>query len=428
MMKKSATTYSRITVGTAFGVLFTMLNFSLLLPSSMIKMSDADWEYQDSPMADQFSNYSPAFNLHGSSVSFPEDAPPIPEWLADYIEFHRNSLEVDKKGKYKVKKGVRTLKLVKRSGGVGDRMYALIGQFYLAICHHRVFIAHPPGKLDLFLHPRLIQWNAQRASDSHTHFIYGAEKQLDNTTLLSTNATDIDMSGANLWHHYKRLKNNQCHRNLTLPSSLYDEYANVEEEKILYYYLYLSLFGFSSSVQHRTQAIRTHVGMDEASKPYIAVHIRTGDTHFNTKFKSSVRHAGEDVVPRFYNCSRQLQNQLQNCLKDNKSFTPKIYIASDKPETKTEFEQNDPKSIRFMDDMEIFHVDRSMKSDFKDPALAETDVWSELQILTESSCIVHSRSGFSELAAMVGSFPRCAIRFDECTEENILQAMANIGC
>jgi hypothetical protein len=81
-----------------------------------------------------------------------------------------------------------------------------------------------------------------------------------------------------------------------------------------------------------------------------------------------------------------------------------------------------------MDEMEIFHVGRSSKKDFKDAAVAETDAWSELHILFESTCLVHRRSGFSELAAWVGSFPRCAIRFDECTGEKLAQAMRNIGC
>jgi hypothetical protein len=351
--------------------------------------------------------------------------------LSDYIEFHKKSLKIDSDGIYRVKEGIPTLKLVKKSGGVGDRMNTVVAQFYLAICHHRVFIAHPPRRLDLFLQPRLIQWNAQRdSSPVGTLFIDSFEQKLDNKTIFATNETDIDMFGRNLWHYLDKIKMNHCPRNLTLPQSLYSEYGNISEAKTLYYFLYLCLFDFSNAVKNRTDFIRHNVGMDEREKPYLAAHIRTGDSHFGDVFSSPIhaRHSGEDTVSRFFNCSRQIQVRLLKCLGATTSYKPKIYVASDKPETKSKFQQQDPTSIRFMADMEIFHIDRSMRKDFKNFTLAETDVWSELQILTEATCIVYSRSGFSELAAWVGSFPRCAVKFDDCAEDKIKHALANIGC
>jgi hypothetical protein len=79
----------------------------------------------------------PRLNVRGFSKLFPENSPPFPEWLADYIEFHRNSLKLDNKGNYRVKKEIPTLKLVGKSGGVGDRMNSAVGEIYLAICHGR---------------------------------------------------------------------------------------------------------------------------------------------------------------------------------------------------------------------------------------------------------------------------------------------------
>jgi hypothetical protein len=172
-----------------------------------------------------------------------------------------------------------------------------------------VFIAQPPGRLDLFLQPWLINWNVQRSSTSDTLYIRSFEQQLDNTTIFATNVTDIDMFDPNLWHYMKKVKEKHCPRNLTLPDNLYSGYDKIEEaNKVWYYYLFLALFDFSPSVQNRTHVIREHFGMDENDeKPYIAVHVQTGDAHFGSTKPSDMRHNGEDIVPRFYDCSRKLQ-------------------------------------------------------------------------------------------------------------------------
>ena len=106
-------------------------------------------------------------------------------------------------------------------------------------------------------------------------------------------------------------------------------------------------------------------------------------------------------------------------------------MAADSSKIKELFHtMNNSQSLRsaFID---VYHTDKSSGSNVKyNEELAHLDVFAELLILIESTCIVTSRSGFSDLAVHLSSQApnRCAIPFDSCDNDSVKNAVRNILC
>jgi hypothetical protein len=176
-------------------------------------------------------------------------------------------------------------------------------------------------------------------------------------------------------------------------------------------------------------------------QPYIAVHIRTG---IGSSWNDPLRHSSENEFELFYQCAKRMQSgimdrQQQAASNEKCQNNPKhayqrrmpampIYVAADNVIAKQALMQLDAtenandmdnRTIRAIEDMQIYHIDRSRQQGNQ----AENSVWAELNVLLEATCLVTSRSGFSDLAKWLQPTPfgrRCAIRFSDCQNEMLL--------
>ena len=174
-------------------------------------------------------------------------------------------------------------------------------------------------------------------------------------------------------------------------------------------------------------------------QPYIAVHIRTG---IGSTWNDPMRHGSNEDLAKFYQCAKRLQKGIQDRQRQvlsqckqgkNKDEPPPmpIYVAADNVMAKKimkEMDSAEPKqTVRAIEDMQIYHIDRSVKRG--DVIDNELTVWAELNILLEATCIVGSRSGFSDLARWLQPFQnkRCAIQFYQCHDDaEVERALNNV--
>lgn len=202
----------------------------------------------------------------------------------------------------------------------------------------------------------------------------------------------------------------------------------------------------SSDQKRRSLQQQSSLAGQTTIQPYVAVHIRTG---IGSNWNDPLRHGSEEDYQMFYQCAKRLQqgiyhrqrqqsNQCQtNPRYDYQKQLPllPIYVAADNKVAKQALLQMDqdasattatPTTIRALQDMEIYHIDRSQKQGNQ----AENTVWAELNVLLESTCLVASRSGFSDLANWLQptlNGKRCAILFQECDDEaKLQQALDNL--
>jgi hypothetical protein len=60
---------------------------------------------------------------------------------------------------------------------------------------------------------------------------------------------------------------------------------------------------------------------------------------------------------------------------------------------------------------------------------AYDNVWGELKVLIDATCLVMSHSKFSTLAwELSDQQPRCAVYFDDCDEDRVQQAVSVLDC
>ncbi|CAB9524087.1 expressed unknown protein [Seminavis robusta] len=177
-------------------------------------------------------------------------------------------------------------------------------------------------------------------------------------------------------------------------------------------------------------------------QPYIAVHIRTGNG--GNSWNDPARHNTGQDFEQFYHCAKRLQDgiyqrQRQQCLDNNNNNDKNtsgnttttydydyqrplpplpIYVAADNVIAKQALvaldQQQSSQTIRVLEQMPIYHIDRSRKGGHGD----ENTVWGEFNVLLESTCLVESRSGFSDLAAWLqpAHGKRCAILYSKCND------------
>lgn len=173
-------------------------------------------------------------------------------------------------------------------------------------------------------------------------------------------------------------------------------------------------------------------------QPYMAVHIRTG---IGSGWNDPLRHGSEEDLRKFYQCAKRLQqgifdrqrqhNCQNNAVYDYQKQLPllPIFVAADNKIGKQTLAQLDKaasaasgvnSTIRVLENMEIYHIDRSSKQGNH----AENTVWGELNVLLESTCLISSRSGFSDMATWLQPTPtgkRCAVMFNQCEDDTKVQ-------
>jgi len=249
----------------------------------------------------------------------------------------------------------------------------------------------------------------------------------------------------------------------------------------LYRTAFWTLFKWSPTVLNRVQDIRHQLGMtyetaDVPSErtapqtetaqnqrrthppqeplPYVAVHIRTGrgKTFTDALFPSN----NESTWPLYYQCAKALQRGIQEkCHSQEANFTSTtrstavnhtippplvpIYVAADTVDVKKvmlEWGRNEEESrlrnqstIKTLLNLEIYHIDRSNKAKFvsQPPVDAQLDVWAEMKLLIDSTCLVMSYSKFSRLGHWLSpQQPRCAVLYNDCGSERVQKALEGL--
>jgi len=287
-------------------------------------------------------------------------------------------------------------------------------------------------------------------------------------------------------------KNNNNNNN----KNKYDVHHYAAQEKYLFRMGFWTMFTFSDAVhaqkrrmQQQAQLLKfpptelsspppppspltghTHV------EPYVAIHIRTGMG--GSSFQDPLRHSSQSDFELFYKCAKKLQTgiyqrqrkMLTGCptsiykysYQDPQLPSLPMYVAADNAiakkalmeldhafvqqqsdvaaTTNTETTTTATTTIRVLEDLKIYHIDRSQKismgttddnnkNSHENPMYkAELSVWAELNVLLESTCLVASRSGFSDLATWLQPPPihakvakRCAVMYNLCQNETKVQ-------
>jgi hypothetical protein len=106
-----------------------------------------------------------------------------------------------------------------------------------------------------------------------------------------------------------------------------------------------------------------------------------------------------------------------------------IYLAADTASAKKQFLDWDS-DVRTMEN-EVYHFDRTSSSVLKDAQQAALDVFRDLKLLMDSTCIVMSRSDgrvskFSRLADWLPTQPRCSAFWNDCGPEKVAEQLSRI--
>ncbi|KAL3934148.1 MAG: hypothetical protein SGBAC_010070 [Bacillariaceae sp.] len=356
-----------------------------------------------------------------------------------YLKLHRSSLQTTSDKSLRVKKGTPLLVWSNRdnvNGGIGDRVKGMLGAFLFAICTNRIFLVeyvHPTNLDQVLVAAGLIHWDASFSEDDvddgFLNLIDQAHEVNQDPGLLSLDSKYNSLGmrvSTNSWGNFT--SSSSLLEDLLAP---YGNTFSLEAQHDLFY----TLFQFTPAAKLRAESM---LSLPNAGEDYIAAHVRTGDSSFINEFwKGSgrkhvgrhPRHAGGDVPQQFFSCAQKLQTGMKDL---GRPHRPMIYIASDEEATKTRIRDLDPQSIVLAKNMTLLHVGREDQKGYESKKVAgHLDAWAEILILANSACIVGSRSGYSDLAVALSNrqrpLARCGLKFWECNETGIKNALANLA-
>jgi hypothetical protein len=235
----------------------------------------------------------------------------------------------------------------------------------------------------------------------------------NNTTTTTTTTTTTD-------HHHHHNDNNN-----TPIISIHNN--NVLDP--LYYWGFHTLFRFSNRVIQRANRMRQSVLLN---MPYVAMHIRTGIIPGDVL----VRHNDKQEWKQFITCGHIVQHALAikcggEVDDENHTAHPRrydLYLAADHDNVK-KYAISIDDSIKTIHHLNIFHHDKQdhirkrqssppqQQNDGDDNNDGEWAVFSELYILHQATCLITSRSKYSDLAARLQE-THCSIPFDECHRDS----------
>ena len=349
--------------------------------------------------------------------------PPRPDWLNDYIDYHRISLESDGNGGYRLKEGVPFLVYEcngeTKCGGIGDRINSMVILLYLAMCSGRVLIINSPypSPLENFLEPALIHWDA-----ALPQMIDGEERELPTLDIMDARNNDLLVDEATVGYRLGRCNGMPARhtlRTIFANQCMSDYFGKQREEPFPYpgaipqerllRWSFYSLFKFSDAVLLRAEELKKSAGL--FGLPYTGIHLRTGDQSMGISL---------DKGPSFrMQHSRKKQIRHGQCFQRIKEVhdIQVGYVASDSNEAKQLLSDMD-KSILYSNEIEILHVDEPMRGeDDKNLSyIGSLDGWAELVILADSQCIIMSWSMLSFAAHYLGGENRCSALVDDCNE------------
>jgi hypothetical protein len=321
-------------------------------------------------------------------------------------------------------------------GGLGDRLYGIIMGLYIAILSERIFliqewningIAHP--LLD-YLQPNHLWWHATVPSRESIDFgLLSTMDDRQHPLLLEPCGLKPDKRDYflrnNIMTYESQLKESSC-----LQDYWQDLSSKREQDfdRPLAEVGFHTLFKFTRHVDDQATMLLQKSGtideLDYVSSPYIGMHIRTGQ---GETWNDPERHSGAENLERFATCANNMHRSIaQKC-----ETTPKVYIAADNNEAK-KYMLNKYSSagiFKGLTDLEILHIDRSNFDKFTSIKDAYDNVWGELKLLIDATCLVLSRSKISTLALELSAQqPQCAVFFDKCDDDTLQEAVQAISC
>lgn len=346
----------------------------------------------------------------------------MPEWIRDYIHFHRASINDTNL----VADAQFLLYQCEGScAGIGGRLKTMIKSLYASICSDRVLLIHAPSPfpLEKYLEPNLLQWNASsKLTTTHVHHVFrrGSNMSLPHAypgiqlqMLQGTDMMDMnDVWNSDVCQSFFRRKN----VSLVL-----------QDEEALYRWGFLTLFRFSKAVYDRADVVKKQAGL---SGSYVGLHLRT-----NKGENWNDPHRRFEGVESYLQCFQYFRDIYG--LKAG-------YIAADNLQIKSNLQSLD-KSLTFANELQIFHIDKSISRELEiklsptdslatrhqkqvgtisNATIAEMgmlDLFAELLVIVDAECVIMSKSGLSYAMHYIPLAPRCGVFISHCTRESVEQ-------
>jgi len=345
-----------------------------------------------------------------------EETETLPPWMAAYVDLHKSRVVKNADGALQYTNDPYLQWVCRRQGtcgGLGDRLNGIVMSLYVAMLTNRTLIVkgwQTPGNMTAFLEPALIRWDLQLPSPP------------DSTVFTLNNREHPYLMEPCKQHDtYQGI---EFHNNLMTYDNVlelcmkeyWDRFGGRQTDLPLFHVGFSALFRFTGVVHERAEYLRRAAGMVDG--PYVGVHVRTGQ---GSTFNDPVRHGSSEDIRRFYECAVKLQNGMKQ--RYQSTIAPSIYIAADNNAVKKQIHTWNS-DAKFVSGMEVFHIDRTRTNELENVDQAYLDVWGELKVLIDSTCLVMSRSKFSFVASLLSpQQPRCAIMFDECSDANVSKAL-----
>jgi hypothetical protein len=314
----------------------------------------------------------------------------------------------------------------------------------MAVCTNRVFFVdwRYPSPLAPFLEPRWISWNGSGGTRAAHRTASGEDDDLwshsamddyQDRYLLEPDtmpvAPDTIEIRTNVWtgtihqsacmqKYMSKFDGDRRDANTAGPINMTSQdYFRAGFE---------ALFRWSRSVEKHTRRVRDRLGV---TSPTVAIHLRTG---LGETFRDLVLPtAEEDAWPLYYRCAKRLQRSLERKCNLSEDAVP-LYLAADTPAAQRHFRAYRDSSVRMVDDVAVYHIDRTRAADLPNASESELQVWTDAQLLVESSCLVYTdKSKFSRLGQWLHGLPgrqprgppiqgpRCAFPVHECRKQDV---------
>ena len=292
-------------------------------------------------------------------------------------------------------------------GGVGDRLNGILSLFYIAIATERVLFIDwtYPDDLHKYLSPNKIHWNISTLmrdkirSSMLYDFHNRGEAGMSAIHNIANSDTEIIVTSYN--HFYPSDVYRMLCPQSSQPANAYGIPVELKAAALH------SLFSRSASLQHHIETRKSKLKLNTS---YVGLHFRAGGLQ-QLFVDSEVRH-GANTIEMFANCAKF-------CLW-TQNFS-QVFVASDSVNAKKKLAEIIP-GVSTSNDP-AHHLDKT-------PLHAQGEenqlfMWTDFFLLVDSTCLIRSRSWFSDLAYdwghVLGS-KHCSVRglSDSCKGYNIL--------
>lgn len=361
------------------------------------------------------------FGTNNSSSPWDDVAPRInvanlPDWLQDYVDFHNRAMVQKNTSSFRYM--IYTCKQGVHCSGTGNRQRGIMATFLVSILTKRVFLIDidNPIPLNLVLEPHLIHWDALPES-----IVMESSPPLLDVRNVQPNPLQRPGDFQDGEQVIRIMANGpgglETIWNSTEMQQLLSTHTDEHLSPLTYKWLFYVLFRPSNALRTLVQQQRTSLGLASATFAYIGIHVRLGGGgawHGMREQRYNVT-----ALPHFLDLGHELQQKLgQQLLSQRLSHVvpPPLVIISDDAIAKEILYELDPKSVRYIANATIVHVDRS-KAARNNLLEGSLQVWADVLLLAQATCLVESLSSFSSLARRISvsefESERCSLRQDE---------------